>query len=91
MDFLYTKSPRDFGLFFFQVLSQTTSYLGVLREVQLSFCSFPREDGLVILSFRTSAEGINRSLETLGRTRGGLFGATGGLGVLFFVVVIINF
>lgn len=52
--------------------------------MQLSFWSFPGEDGLLILSFRTSAEGINRCLETLGRTRGGLFGRMGGLGLPTF-------
>lgn len=69
-------------MLFFQVLFRRTSYLGVLREVQLSFWSFPREDELVILSFRTSAKAINICLETLSRTRGGLFGRMSGLGVL---------
>lgn len=42
----------------------------------------------MILSFRTSAKGINICLETLGRTRGGLFGTMSGLG---FLIIIINF
>lgn len=44
-------------ILFFQVLFRRTSYLGVLREVQLSFWSFPREDELVIFEFQVFSKG----------------------------------